>query len=287
MHYSPEDLYVGAIENTPNCSTVTAEQNIWSKFMLMILLQGSQRFVIDGVPFHLDAGRETDNTPLVFMLNVAKPSTLRFVHESQVPLRKVMIAAPTPWLKRLVETQSDASTPALRRFFSEHLARFSFAPGRSILQQAEKIMHPPPVLEGELNALYLRAQALDIMWQSCLTMIAEGSPEPQTPCLMSLRTGERIKDFILANLDTDLTIERIAHEAGASPSTVQRNFKEQFGTTIFEFVRQKRLETAYAALVNDGLPIAQAAHLAGYNNVSSFTTAFRKTYGMTPKQVRA
>ena len=92
--------------------------------------------------------------------------------------------------------------------------------------------------------------------------------------------------MFLANLGKDLTIDLISGEVGASPSTVQRRFKEHFGVTVFDFVREKRLEAARAALANERVPVGTAAYLAGYNHVSSFTTAFRKAYGLTPKQVR-
>lgn len=284
MQYTSQDLFVGTTAHAPNCPPSAYEQPIWSKFMLMVLLQGSQHFVIDDVRFRLDAGNADAPSPLVFMLNVAQTSRLRFIKDSDTPLHKVMISAPLPWLTRLMETQD--GMPALRNFFGQHLAHFSFEPGQHILQLAEKIMHPPALLSGELSSLYLKAQALDIMWQSCLALVADDAGGWQAPTLMSLRHCERVRDFIIANLENDLSIDLIAGEAGASTSTIQRHFKEHFGITIFSFIRQKRLEAARAALATEGIPVSKAAHLAGYHNVSSFTTAFRKTFGITPKQAR-
>ena len=285
MQYTSQDLFVGATANAPNCPPSAHEQPIWSKFMLMVLLQGSQHFVIDDVRFRLDAGTAEAPSPLVFMLNVAQTSRLRFINDSDLPLHKVMISAPLPWLNRLMETQD--GMPALRNFFSQHLAHFSFEPGQHILQLAEKIMHPPALLSGELSSLYLKAQALDIMWQSCLALVTDKAGGWQAPTLMSLKQCERVRDYIVANLDKDLTIDRIAREAGASPSTIQRHFKEHFGVPVFVFIRQERLQAARAALATEGIPVSQAAHLAGYTNISSFTTAFRKSFGVTPKQARA
>lgn len=282
----PQHLFVGTTENEPNCVSDSDEYDIWPKFLLMIILQGAQHFLIDGVDFRLDAGYGETCAPLVFMLNVARASKLKFLNESHVPLRKVMISAPLPWLRRVIEAQS-CGMPALRKFFSGHLSCFSYEPGRHILQSAEQIMHPPNMLEGELHTMYRQAQALDIMWQSCLALVAEKAADNQSPSLMSLRHCERIRDYIIENLDKELTIENIASEASSSPSTVQRHFKEHFGVTVFDFIRQKRLEMARSALETEGIPISRAAYIAGYNSLSSFTTAFRKTYGMTPKQVRA
>jgi AraC-like DNA-binding protein len=286
MDYTPHDLFVGALENATTCSPNNDEQQIWPKFMLMVLLQGAQRFVIDGVPFRVDARSGNDGAPVAFMLNVARQSTLRFINDNDVPLRKVMISAPLPWLERLFETQKGIHGSTLREFFSQHLAHFSFEPGQHILHLAQKIINPPPVLQGDLRSLYLQAQALDIMWQSCLTMVSEREGHQPSATLMSLRHCERVKDFILANLHRDLSIDLIAREAGLSTSTVQRRFKEHFGIPIFDFIRQERLEAARAALASNGIPVSHAAHMAGYNNISSFTTAFRKAYGITPRQVR-
>lgn len=287
MQYTSQELFVGALEGVPNCTSDTRELNIWPKFMLMVLLQGAQHFVIDGRHFEIDAGTEAERSPTVFMLNIAKDSRLRFFNDSETPLRKVMISAPLPWLQRLFEVQDEAQQSVLRTFFSQHLAHFAFEPGQHIVQSAQKIMQPPPALQGELCSLYLRAQGLDLMWQSLLTMLAEKHELLPAPTFISLRYCERARDFIAGNLDRELTIGRIAREVGCSTSTLQRHFKMHFGMTVFDFIRQKRLEAARAALAQDGIPIAHAAYLAGYNNISSFTTAFRKAYGMTPSQVRA
>ncbi len=285
MQYTSQDIFIGAIENVPNCTPRTHEQTIWSKFMLMVILEGRQHFVIDGVRFRLDAGIGAAATPLVFMLNVAQPSRLRFINEAGAVLSKVMISAPLPWLQRLMETED--GMPVLRNFFAGHLAHFSFEPGQHILQTAEKIMHPPPMPTGELSSIYLKSQGLDIMWQSCLQLVADNAGGWQQPSMMSLRQCERVRDFIVANLGEELSVDLIASQAGTSPSTIQRHFKEHFGQTIFDFIRQKRLEGARDALATDGIPVSKAAHLAGYTSVSSFTTAFRRTYGVTPKQMRA
>ncbi len=286
MEYTPHELFVGALENATTCTADDGEQQIWPKFMLMVLLQGAQRFVIDGVTFRLDAGNGDASAPVAFMLNVARHSTLRFINDNDVPLRKVMISAPLPWLRRLFETQQGIQGSTLRDFFSQHLAHFSFEPGQHILLLAQKIISPPPLLHGDLSSLYLQAQGLDIMWQCCLTMVSEREGYQQGATLMSLRHCERVRDFILANLDRELSIDLIARNVGLSASTVQRRFKEHFGIAIFDFIRQERLEAARAALASNGIPVSHAAHMAGYNNISSFTTAFRKAYGITPRQVR-
>ncbi|XOK58357.1 helix-turn-helix transcriptional regulator [Paenibacillus elgii] len=57
-------------------------------------------------------------------------------------------------------------------------------------------------------------------------------------------------------------------------------FKEVFGMTIFEFVRQQRMEKAMLLPENGTLNVSQAASLV--DNFRHFAAFFKKTYGVNP-----
>lgn len=282
----PQHLFVGAMDGVTTCTPDTELHDIWPKFIVMVILQGEQHFTIDGQRFDIDAGQGREASPVVFMLNVARFCKLQFINESEVPLRKVMISAPFPWVERLIQSQPDGM-PKLEAFFAQHLSQFSFRPSQHIVHLSEQIVDPPSAMRGELQTLYRRSHAMDILCHACALMLESEEGASARAGLMSRRQSERVREYIAANIRRDLTIENIAREVGLSTSSVQRHFKEHFGLTIFEFIRQKRLESARWALESDGVPIAQAAYIAGYNSPSSFTTAFKKAYGVSPKYRRA
>lgn len=283
----PEHLFVGAMDGPASCTPDDNLYDVWPKFLLMVLLQGRQHFVMDGEHFRIDAGDEARPEPVVFLLNVAHGCKLQFVNESTTPMRKVMISAPQPWIDRLIRSQP-TSMPKLRAFFSRHLATFRFAPNRHLVQTAEHILRPPVAMTGELLTLHRNAHAFDILCQACSVLVEADGAVPNQPTAGSRRQSEKVRDYILAHVcEEDLTLERIARAVGISTSSIQRHFKERFGIAVSDFIRQERLETARAALERDGIPISQAAYLAGYRNPSSFTTAFKKAYGVTPKHRRA
>ncbi|MEP7452755.1 AraC family transcriptional regulator [Phyllobacterium sp. SB3] len=280
----PQPLFVGTIEGVPACTSDTETQDISAKFIVMVLLQGAQHFIVDDVPFRIDAGFGETCAPFVFVLNVARASKLTFINASKVPLRKVMISAPLSWMNWLISAQSDG-VPALKEFLSTHLAHFRIDASRHILGLAEQLMNPPVGMQGEMRTLFRSSRAFDLMSLTCVDLAAH-KVERQSPHLSSARQSERVYNYILANLGEELTIETIARECGGSVSSIQRHFKEHYGVTVFEFIRRSRLELAYDALEREGATIGQAAHLAGYNTPSNFTTAFKKTYGVSPKYKR-
>ncbi|MFB9948795.1 helix-turn-helix transcriptional regulator [Rhizobium puerariae] len=282
----PQHLFVGAIDGPSTCTPNDNLHDVWPKFLVMVLLQGQQHFVMDGEHFRIDAGDAGSAEPLVFMLNVARGCKLQFINETETPLRKVMISAPLPWIERLIKSQP-TSMPKLRSFFSRHLAEFRFSPNRHLVQVAEHIVKPPTAMTGELLTLYRNAHAFDILCQACAILVSAETETPHRPTVLSRLQGERVRDYILAHVRENLTLDRIARHVGVSTSSMQRHFKERFGMTVSDFIRQKRLEMARSALERDGIPISQAAYIAGYRNPSSFTTAFKKTYGVSPKHRRA
>jgi AraC-like DNA-binding protein len=287
MRYSQQELFVGAVEDAPNCSPDSDAQNIFPKLMLMVFLEGRQDFEIDGKCFKFDAGSGDECNPVVHMLNVARSATLQFHNVSNSPLHKVMISAPRSWLDALVETRDGMSSQRLKLFLDEHLAHFSFTPGAGILASTRKIMRPPSMLDGDTENLFLKAQGLEIMWQSCLTLTSADAAERSASAIVDFRRSEGVRDYILENLHRNLTLRQISEQARTSASTIQRSFKKHFGMTISEFTQFNRLEVARKALTTQGVRVSQAAQLAGYGNASSFTTAFRKQYGVSPKQVRS
>lgn len=281
----PKYLSIRAMQGESTCSLDETVCQIWPKFIVMVLLHGSQHFVIDDRHFRVDAGSGSYARPTVLMINVAQYASLRFVNESTVELRKVMMSAPQSWVAQLMAQQETGVAP-LRSFFGHHLAHFGFDAPRQIAALAEQMITPPPTLRGELATLHRNARGLDIMCMACAALVAQAEARENRPVLMSLRQSERARDFILGNLDGELTIEEIARAVGASVSALQRHFKDHFGQTVFEFIRTRRLERACAALETEGITIGQASHLAGYANPSSFTTAFKKAYGVSPSQLR-
>lgn len=81
-------------------------------------------------------------------------------------------------------------------------------------------------------------------------------------------------------------LESLARQLHTSPSTLQRHFKNAYGVTVMEYVRQRRMAQAGAVIAKSELPIDHVAEQAGYRHTENFITAFRRHYGKTPADFR-
>ena len=94
---------------------------------------------------------------------------------------------------------------------------------------------------------------------------------------------EEMTRFIGAHLAEDLSIDRLAGEFYLSRYYLMHRFKEVYGITIHQYIRQKRLLRA-AEDIRRGAPVLKAAMEAGFNDYSAFLRAFQATYGMSPRE---
>lgn len=96
----------------------------------------------------------------------------------------------------------------------------------------------------------------------------------------------QVKEFIDANLDSDLGLAEIAAVANLSQFHFARAFRKSVGVTPQQYLMERRIEKAKQLLAKDDLPIVEISLLTGFKNQSHFTTLFRKFTSLTPKTWR-
>lgn len=86
--------------------------------------------------------------------------------------------------------------------------------------------------------------------------------------------------------DEKLDVHNLARVAYTSPGYLQKGFSVLTGMSIGEYVRNRRLYLA-ALDINSGTKVIDAALNYGYESPDSFTKAFSKFHGCTPKEIKA
>lgn len=96
----------------------------------------------------------------------------------------------------------------------------------------------------------------------------------------------KVKEYIMANLDQDLSIPVIAEKVDVSESYLRAQFRENAGVSLGHFVRSLRLVRSTYLMQEEGNDLAEVAKKSGFNSLTSFTRAFRRMYDMTPSSFR-
>jgi signal transduction histidine kinase/ligand-binding sensor domain-containing protein/DNA-binding response OmpR family regulator len=95
---------------------------------------------------------------------------------------------------------------------------------------------------------------------------------------------ERVMTSINSHLnDSDLSVDMIAEEVGISRVHLHRKMKELTGQTPHDFIRNIRLKQAANLLANQGMNVTEVMYACGFSNSASFSTVFKKFYGMSPR----
>ena len=96
----------------------------------------------------------------------------------------------------------------------------------------------------------------------------------------------RAIEYIEKNLEGDLKIEDIASYSYISTIYFQKGFSIICGYGVGEYIKNRRLSMAGYEVLNTDKKIIDIAMKYGYDSPDSFTKAFKRFHGYTPKEVR-
>ena len=107
------------------------------------------------------------------------------------------------------------------------------------------------------------------------------------PFLNDENEGKRIKeikDYLLADFKNPPTIKELCEKFTISEYHLKEGFRELYGTTVYGYLLDKKLEYALHRLEENQYKVKDISFEIGYENPSHFISAFKKKYSLTPKQ---
>ncbi|MBE9914114.1 helix-turn-helix transcriptional regulator [Paenibacillus donghaensis] len=137
---------------------------------------------------------------------------------------------------------------------------------------------------GTMKRLYMESKALEfiaLFGESDGYGSVGGSILLHRDDIMKL---QQTRDLVNNHFEQPLSIRELSKRVGMNEFKLKKGFRELFGMTIFELVRQKRMEKALWYMEVARLNVGETAVSVGYSNASNFTTAFRKHYGCNPSE---
>ena len=96
----------------------------------------------------------------------------------------------------------------------------------------------------------------------------------------------QVQEWVLENLEEDLTVDQLAAQAGMSVRNFSRAFKSDTGETPADFVEAARLDAARRMLEETASPLKRVAARSGFHDQNSLRRAFVRRLGVTPGDYR-
>ena len=146
-----------------------------------------------------------------------------------------------------------------------------------------QILHCP--YEGSIAQLYTESKALELVALK-LAQISKRLQLPQKNIPLQPQDIDCIhnaKDILIDNIESPPSLLELAKKAGTNDYKLKIGFRQVFGTIVFGYLRNQRMERARQLLLERRMNVSEVAQTVGYNSLSRFSTAFKHYFGITPK----
>ncbi|MDR0332005.1 MAG: AraC family transcriptional regulator [Dysgonamonadaceae bacterium] len=90
-------------------------------------------------------------------------------------------------------------------------------------------------------------------------------------------------DYISANLHEPLRLDKLASQMNVSQSQLLRIMRSSLDESLSSYIARQRVERAVLYMQAEKMSLTQLAEMVGYDNAQSFSKAFKKHFGISPK----
>jgi AraC-like DNA-binding protein len=202
-------------------------------------------------------------------------------------VRSVYILLTAKWLKEYMEL--DSQDDVLRTYISlrsQHLNREPF--NTEYRKYFNAIFDTPD--NKPLRELHLR-NSIMMMVELFFNRLYKKIKNVQSSPIMQMDNKDlyklmEVESMLVKNFSkTPPTITELAAYTNMSVSKLKSSFKKVYGSGIYEYYQRNRMHKARQMLAANGYTVKEVGMKLGYSNLSNFSLAFKKEFGMLPSDL--
>ena len=184
-----------------------------------------------------------------------------------------------PWVKIWVNLQGKLITPILDAYGLTHSMYLPNLDIYDFIQRIHTIASPDDIdiddAMDECCKVFLE------LCQYIRNNLNAGELEKPVPRNISL-----LKQYLDVHLEERVTLEKCSEITYLSVSQTIRRFRSAYGMTPYEYLNQRRINTAKQLLQNSTLSIEEIASQTGFPDHNYFSKYFKKKVGVSPSKYR-
>lgn len=204
-------------------------------------------------------------------------------YPSHTPIQTVMVFANADYFQTL-NPAGEGLPHSLKRLMQAN-KRFHQPLGKTtptMNQVLQQILHCP--YRGATQQLYLESKALELLALQFACLEADESvPRQSTLNAADLERVKYARDILVDRLCNPPSLRELAHLCELNDFKLKQGFRQLFGTTVFGYLYDHRMQHAQELLRHNHLTVAAISAKVGYRNPEAFSTAFRRKFAVSPK----
>lgn len=156
---------------------------------------------------------------------------------------------------------------------------------RNILKE---IVNPSQELSGVLRKVFIETHINDLILSVILQKkeISEQTQASSTLSEFDINKIYKAREIILEKIDEPCSLIELARLSGINDFKLKKGFKDVFGTTVFKYLFEVRMERSKTLILKGKFTISEIAFMIGYKNPAHFTAAFKRKFGRLPSDFR-
>lgn len=152
---------------------------------------------------------------------------------------------------------------------------------RTMLKELFEIKENDPV--SQIRRLSAIIHLIEKLLHSFLRQ--EQAALPRTVKKNDLESMQHVEHILSSRLEGFPSLESLAQEVFMSTSKLKNLFKQVYGHTLYDYYNKSRLQRAKDLLITGQCSIKQAGSEIGFSNLSHFAKAFKKEFGILPRDL--
>ena len=143
-----------------------------------------------------------------------------------------------------------------------------------------------PAVDKTFELFFLRIKAEELICRLLIEL--EKRDEKRVYALNNhdIQSIYKVKERILAHLDTPPVINELAIYSAMSPTKLKRLFKQIFGNSIFNYYQEFRMKEAAILLKKEKLSVSDTGYKLGFTNLSHFSRVFKEHIGDEAEKIQ-